>query len=79
MLLTQVTNGKDLQSEKFSFELKQSDIVPINVTGVVDTGGKFTDGVIDTCDGALRLVNIPGFLKNIQMTQMSFLGSWGGR
>jgi hypothetical protein len=41
-------------------------------TGVVDTGGKFVAGVIDT-GGALSRE----FSKRYEMTMMLFLGAWG--
>jgi hypothetical protein len=46
VLLTQVANGKNLQSEKF--QLFCLFIIATGVNGTSNTGGKFTAGVVDT-------------------------------
>jgi hypothetical protein len=61
--LTPAANEKILQSEnffyfffinleicsfKFTLRCQQSDIVPIMFAGVIDTGGKFATGLVDT-------------------------------
>ncbi len=72
--MEKIFNQKSFPSSSSSLMLFQ-----LFATGVVDIGGKFTDGVINTGGGALWLVNIPAILQKKSKWPKCYFQGLGGR